>query len=70
MAGTKWTGGGYGDAKELTCMTHGHELSGGTDRGNGGNGGGVKREKLGHCNSKISKIYLKKHSEAKSALTY
>ena len=41
LAGTKLTGGvnntiGYGEAKELTCTTHGHKLRLGTARGNGG----------------------------------
>ena len=39
---------GSGEAKELTCMTHGHELRGGVAGGNGDNGWkGAKKENLG-----------------------
>ena len=57
---------GCGEAKELICMTHGHELR---DEGNVGEGGGaagwrgIKGRKSGgkngrkNCNSIINKIY-------------
>ena len=43
MGGTKLTGGvknsmGNGEAKELICTTHGHELSGGNAAARGGTG--------------------------------
>ena len=39
---------GNGEAKEIICMTNGHELSGRITRGNGGTGQrGSKGEKLG-----------------------
>ena len=39
---------GNGEAKELTCMTHGHELREGIAGENGGTGWmGAKVEKLG-----------------------
>ena len=40
---------GNGEAKELTCMTHGHELKGRNDGGSAGTGQrGIKdREKMG-----------------------
>ena len=53
---------GYREAKELVCMTHGHELSGwwwggecGRERGVGRRG--LKRGKRDNCNSMINKIY-------------
>ena len=49
------------EAKELICMTHGHELKGGNvDRRGGARYSGVKGGKWGNCNSIINKIYLKK----------
>ena len=49
---------GNGEAKELTCMTHGHELGGGMIVGGwyraDGNGGETKMD---NCNSIINKIY-------------
>ena len=38
---------GNGEAKELTCMTHGHELRGGLLKGRGVPGGGGKGGKIG-----------------------
>ena len=50
---------GNGEAKELICMTHGHELTGDA----GGNGDTRQREAKGknwdNFNSIINKIYLK-----------
>ena len=51
------------EAKELICMTHGHELKwGGGTVGQRGCAGrrGVKGGKWDNCNSIINKIYLKK----------
>ena len=50
---------GNGEAKELTGMTHGHELSWGNDGGRGryraeGNKG---EKKWDNCNSIINKIH-------------
>ena len=53
---------GNGEAKELICMTHGHELTkvgdcwwewGYREEGNKG------EKKLDNCNNIINKIYLK-----------
>ena len=66
MIGRKETGEGNNsignvEAKELICMTHGHELKGGNVGGRGCAGQkGVKGRKWDNCNSKINKIYLKK----------
>ena len=51
---------GNGEAKELTCMTHGHELRWGNDGGRGGTGErGIKgRKKRDNCNSIINKMYF------------
>ena len=54
-----------GEAKELICMTHGHEPRWGN---NGGKGGtvwrGIKgRKKMDKCNSIIKK-YIKKRKKA------
>ena len=55
-----------GEAKELTCTTHGHELRGaecwraGVYKVEGGEIGEKYQEK---CNSIISKIYLKKRKK-------
>ena len=50
---------GNGEAKELTCMTHGHELGGGMIVGGwyraDGNGGETKMD---NCNSIINKIHF------------
>ena len=52
---------GNGEAKELTCMTHGHELRWGVVGGNGGYR--VEAGKGGkiwdNCNSIINRMYLK-----------
>ena len=52
---------GNGEAKELTRMTHGHELRGQNASGRWGTGWmGIKeREKWDNCGSIINKIYLK-----------
>ena len=52
---------GNGEAKELICMTHGHELRWGNNGGRVGTGQrGIKgRKKWDNCNSIINKIYLK-----------
>ena len=52
---------GNGETKELTCMTHGHELRWGNNGGRGDTGWrGIKgREKWDNCNSIINKIYFK-----------
>ena len=52
---------GNGNAKELICMTHGHELRWRNDGGRGGIGWReIKgRKKWDDCNSPINKIYLK-----------
>ena len=48
------------EAKELVCMTHGHELKGGNVGGRGWAGwSGVKEGKWDNCNNIINKIYLK-----------
>ena len=46
---------GNGEAKELICTTHGHEL-----RGIAAGWGDTGEKKIGNCNSIISKIYLNK----------
>ena len=38
---------GNGEAKELVCMTHGHDLRGEIAGGNGVQGGGSKGGKFG-----------------------
>ena len=54
---------GNGEAKELICMTHGHELRG---RGNAGGREGAEqrgmngRKKRDNCNSIINKIDTEK----------
>ena len=52
---------GNGEATELTCMTHRHELKWGNAGGRVGTGlRGIKgRKKWDNCNSIIDKIYLK-----------
>ena len=54
---------GNGEAKELICMTHGHELRwGNAGGGQGTRQRGIKgREKWDNYNSIINKIYFKKH---------
>ena len=55
---------GNEEAKELTCMTHGHELkwkNAGGSRGTGQRG--ITGEKWDNCNSTINKIYLKKRKK-------
>ena len=50
---------GNGEAKELICVTHGHELRGRMLEGMGVLGrGGQKGEKWENFNSIINKIYL------------
>ena len=53
---------GNGEAKELICMTHGHELRGGNARGKEDAGwrGRKRRKKWENCIIIINKIYLKK----------
>ena len=53
---------GNGEAKELICMTQGHELRGGNDGRKRGTGQwGIKgRKKWDNCNSIMNKIYFKK----------
>ena len=49
---------GNGEAEELICTTHGHELRWGNAGGRGYRVEGNKREeKMGQLNSIISKIY-------------
>ena len=50
---------GNEEAKDLICMTHGHEPRWGNDGGMGG-AGWRERKKWGNCNNIINKIYLKK----------
>ena len=52
---------GNGEAKEVICMTHGHELRCGNAGGKvGARQRGIKgRKKWDNCNSIINKIYLK-----------
>ena len=52
---------GNGEAKELTCTTHGHELRWGNAGGMGvtGQRGIKERKKREKYNSIINKIYLK-----------
>ena len=52
---------GNREAKELICMTHGHDLRWGNDGGRGdtGQGGRKGRKKWDNCNSIINKIYFK-----------
>ena len=52
---------GNGEAKELKCITHGHELSWGFDGGMVGGWRGIKgRIKWDNSNSIINKIYFLK----------
>ena len=47
------------EGKELTCMTHGHELEEGYAGGRGCAGQrGIKGGKWDNCNSIINKIYF------------
>ena len=49
---------GNGEARELICTNHGHELKGGNGGGRGCVGWrGIKRGKWDNCNSIINKIY-------------
>ena len=53
---------GNREAKELICMTHGHEVRGGGNAGGKGSAEwrGIKgRKKWGNCNSIINNIFLK-----------
>ena len=54
---------GNGEAKELTCTTHGLELRGGIARGKGELGRGGQRGKLGNCNTITNKTYFKKKNQ-------
>ena len=51
---------GNGEAKELICTTHGHELRGGSAGGreDAGQRGIKRRKKWDNCNSIINKIYF------------
>ena len=50
------------EAKELTCMTHGHELKGENVCGRGYAGRrGMKEGKWDNCNSIISNIFINKN---------
>ena len=51
---------GNGEAKELICMTHGHELRWGGNIGGKEFAGwrGIKGEKCDNYNSTIDKIYF------------
>ena len=66
MIGTKINGEvknsmGNGEAKELKCMAHGHELRWENDSGGGWGWRGIKeRKEWDNCNSIIDKIYFKK----------
>ena len=53
---------GNGEAKELICMTHRHELRWGNDGGRGGYKveGDKGRKKWDNCNNTINKITFKK----------
>ena len=53
---------GNGEAKELMCMTHGHELRGEKcwREGSAGQSKTKGRKKWDNCNSIINKIYFKK----------
>ena len=52
---------GNGEAKELICTTHGHELKRGKVGGRQCAGQkGIKGVKWDNCNSIINKVYLKK----------
>ena len=57
---------GNGEAKELICTTHGHELLGGRMLEGVGDGAGRKgikgRKNWDKCNSILNKIHLKKES--------
>ena len=53
------------EAKELMCMTHGHEVRGPGNAGGREGAGqrGIKgRKKWNNCNSIINKIYFKKRN--------
>ena len=49
---------GNGEAKELICMTHGRELTGGNTGGEGGAGQKVRKERKNwdNCHSIINNI--------------
>ena len=53
---------GNGEAKDLVCTNHGHELKWGNDGGRGGTGqrGIKRRKKWDNCNSIINKMYFLK----------
>ena len=54
---------GNGEAKELICTTHGHELRVGGNAGGRGDTGQKRikgRKKWDNCNSIINKLYFKK----------
>ena len=53
---------GNGEAKELICTTHGHELRGGSAGGreDAGQRGIKRRKKWDNCNSIYNNTYFKK----------
>ena len=51
---------GNGEAKELICTTHRHELRGGLPEGMGVLGGGGKGRNWDNCNSIVNKMFFKK----------
>ena len=57
---------GNEEAKDLICMTHGHELRWGNDggRGNAGQRRIKGRKKWDNCNSIINKTYLKREIDS------
>ena len=73
MVGTHYTGEvknsiGNGEAKELVCMTHGHELSGGIleRRSYSAEGDKGKKKKSDNCSIIINKIYVRKGKKMSS----
>ena len=58
----------FGEAKELTCTTHGHELSAGVLLEGSGVPGwlGLRGKNWNNCDSIINKIYLKNKDDIKS----
>ena len=60
----KWSSTGNGVAKEVICMTHGHELRGQIIGGSRGHQVEVgKGGKLGNYNSITNKTYLKNNEK-------
>ena len=57
------------EAKELICMTHGHELKGGNVGGRGcARQNVIKDGKWDNCISIINKIYLRKSSKGQKTI--